>query len=115
MKRWREREKKSVAPENPETLLTTRTLATPALSPSSLLPLVTGVSVRRRGGSQEVWGYYEAPRLGSWGGLPLLSKIRSQLVPSQCFPSYLHVKLEKERVSFPLPPYVWCYHPSDTP
>lgn len=44
--------------------------------------------------------------VGALGGHPLLSNIRSQLLPLQCFPSYLHVKLEKEHVSFFLLPYV---------
>lgn len=55
-----------MAPENPETLLTTRTSAAPALSPASLLPLVTGAQVRRRGGSEEVGDIMRLPGVLGW-------------------------------------------------
>lgn len=58
-------------------------------------------------------------RLPGWGagaaGLPLLSKIRSQLEPLRRLPSYLHVRLERDHVSFPPPPYAPCSRLSHTP
>lgn len=63
---------------------------------------------RWRGDIMRLWA-------GMLGGLPLLSKIRSQPVHLWCLPSCLHVKPEKQRVSFRLVPYGSCSHLSDTP
>ena len=65
----------------------------------------------RRGGSSE--GHLRGSGLRCW--VAFLYSFRSQIMHLWSFPSYLHVKLEKEHVSFLLVPYGLRSHLSDTP
>ena len=65
----------------------------------------------RRGGSRE--GHLRDSGLGCW--VAFLYSFRSQIMHLWSFPSYLHIKLEKEHVSFLLVPYGSRSHLSDTP
>lgn len=95
----------------PEALVTTRTSGSPPSLPGSL--------EHRLGGRIGTGRRRDITRLPGWGagaaGLPLLSKIRSQLEPLRRLPSYLHVRLERDHVSFPPPPYAPCSRLSHTP
>ena len=115
--RERERRKREGSWKHSSTLLPGRAvLLTTSMSGTSpptpiLLPLVPGGT-----GWEERWeqgGILTGSGLGCW--VAFLYSLRSQIMHLWSFPSYFHVKLEKEHASFLLVHYSPSSHLSDTP